>query len=162
MKRATSFVLAGVLSLLFGPFAPARAQDAPVAMDQTVLGPGLYVFQTRTLAATCGDDERTGYVSSFVASIDGVPGSRSMQMHLVDARFWSSWTLTVGADGMIHGESLMDGTTGASRPMNRFDVSRDATSRFTGRGARSYDATIGGHAQHCEVTFDALLRRIDL
>jgi hypothetical protein len=158
MKRALALVL-----LLLGPLTPVHAQDAPVAMDQMALGPGLYVFQTRTLGATCGDDERTGYVSSFVASIDGVPGSRSMQMHLLDARFWSTWTLTVSASGMIHAESLMDGTTGANRPMNAFDVSRDATGpRFTGHGARTYEGTVGGHAQHCEVTFDALLRRIDL
>ncbi len=161
MRRAVSFIVACALSMLWCPLGVTRAQDAPVAMEQTVLGPGLYVYQTRTLGATCGDDERTGYVSSFVASIDGVPGSRSMHMHLIDARFWSSWTLTVNADGMIHGESSMDGTTGANRPMNTFDVRRDPTMRFTGHGARTYEATIGGHPQHCEVTFDALIRRID-
>ena len=159
MKRLPVSIV--VLVLVICSVAPSRAQDAPVAMDQTVLGPGLYVFQTRTLAATCGDDERSGYVSSFAASIDGVPGSRSMHMQLLDARFWSSWTLTVNAAGMIHGESLMDGTTGASRPMNSFDVSRDATGRFTGHGARTYEGTVAGHTQHCQVTFDALLRRID-
>ncbi len=131
-------------------------------MDQTVLGPGVYVFQTRTLAATCGDDERSGYVSSFVASIDGVPGSRAMTMHLHDARYWSTWDLTVAASGSVHGSSLMDGTSGPNRPNNVFDVTRDASGRFTGHGARGYDATIAGHAQHCEVTYDALMRRIDL
>jgi hypothetical protein len=159
MKRWPAVLPALVLSI---GLARAGAQDAPVAMEQTAIGPGLYVFQTRTLAATCGDDERTGYVSSFVASIDGVPGSRSMQMHLIDARFWSTWTLNVDAAGMIHAESLMDGTTGANRPSNSFDVTRDSTSRFTGHGVRRYDATTAGHTQHCEVTFDALLRRIDL
>lgn len=152
--------LAIALVLLFS--SSAFAQDAPVAMDQSALGPGIYVFQTRTLAATCGDDERSGYVSSFVATIDGVPGSRTMSMHLTNARFWSTWSLTVDAAGMVHGESLMDETTGANRPTNRFDVSRDATGRFTGHGARGYDTTLAGHPQHCEVSFDALLRRIDI
>jgi len=163
MKRGVALFLAVIVSTVsLGLRTTAANAQAPIAMDQAVLGPGLYVFQTRTLGATCGDDERTGYVSSFVAAIDGVPGSRTMQMRLMDNQYWSSWTLTVSAEGMITGASLMNGTSGPHRPTNDFHVTRDAAGRFTGQGVRGYDATVGGASHHCEVSFDALLRRIDI
>jgi hypothetical protein len=34
--------------------------------------------------------------------------------------------------------------------------------RFVGEGARSYTATIDGERRRCSVSYDALLRRIDL
>ena len=135
---------------------------AQVASDQQVLGPGLYVFQTRTVSATCGDDERTGYVASFVAAVDGVPGAATMHMHVVDNQYWPSWNLTISAEGAVHAESFMDGTTGAGRPRSAFTVTRSGPQRFTGQGTRSYQATVDGAARTCTVTYDALLRRIDL
>jgi len=76
--RATHLASLTLLALLaLGGSSRVRAQG-----DQTVLGPGMYVFQTRTRSATCGDDERTGYVSTFLAPIHGVPGSRTMRMTL--------------------------------------------------------------------------------
>lgn len=158
MRRAL-FALSAFLLATLAHDAGARAQTAA---DQTVLGPGLYVFQTRTVSASCGDDERTGYVSSWVAAIDGVPGSASMTMHVVDNQYWSTWTLTISADGVISGESFLTGSSGPSRPRNTFHVTRDSGGRFTGRSVRSYQRTEGGVAQQCEVTSDALLRRIDL
>ncbi|UJR84082.1 hypothetical protein [Sandaracinus amylolyticus] len=153
MKRIAIAVALGVV------LGWARA-DAQGGGEQTVLGPGLYVFQTRTRAATCGDDERTGYVTSFVAPIDGVPGSRTMRMRTPDSQYWSSWTITIGGDDAISGEAFLTGSSGPNRPVSRFTVRRDRD-RFTGQGVRSYDATVGGATRRCEVTYDALLRRID-
>ena len=140
---------------------PAHGQQAPRAHDQSVLGPGAYVFQTRTLSAACGDDERTGYVSSFIALIDGIPGSATMSMRLLGSRYWSSWTLTVSAEGQIRGEAFMDGTTGNNRPVNRIQLRLDGE-RFTGQGTRIYDRTVSGRRTRCAVTVEALLRRIDI
>lgn len=127
---------------------------------QTILGPGLYVFQTRTRSASCGDDERTGYVSSFVAPIHGVPGSRTMRMQLLNSPYWSEWRITVNAQDAVIGESTMNGQRGPSAPRNQFEVRVDRD-RFTGTGTRTYTRTVGGRAEQCSVTFDALLRRID-
>jgi hypothetical protein len=137
----------------------ASAQEGPGGA-QSVLGPGLYVFQTRTRTASCADDERTGYVSSFFASIHGVPGSRRMSMGLVNSPYWSTWTLTVGADDSIAGDSFLDGSSGPSRPTSHFVVTR-RDDRFTGEGTRTYDAVVEGTRRRCVVTYDALLRRID-
>ena len=141
-----------------GTGSGASAQEAPGA--QSVLGPGLYVFQTRTRAASCADDERTGHVSSFFASNHGVPGSRTMHMGLVNSPYWSTWTLTVGADDSITGDAFLDGSSGPSRPTSHFVVTR-RDDRFTGEGTRTYEAVIEGTRRRCVVTYDALLRRID-
>jgi hypothetical protein len=135
---------------------PGTAQTA----DQTILGPGLYVFQTRTRSATCADDERTGYVSSFVAPIHGVPGSRTMRMELLNTAYWSTWSITVTAQDRVVGDSTMNGQRGPSAPRNHFEVSVDRD-RFTGTGTRTYTRTAGGRTEQCSVSFDALLRRID-
>lgn len=132
----------------------------PTGTEQTVLGPGLYVFQTRTRSATCGDDERTGYVSSFVAPIHGVPGSREMRMQLLNTEYWPSWAIEVTAADRVVGHSTMSGQSGPSAPENRFDVSLQGD-RFTGQGTRTYTRRVGGRTQQCSVTYDALLRRID-
>ena len=155
--RWTAALLCSLLALCAWPVV---AQDTGTTPPQTVLGPGLYVFQTRTRTASCGDDERTGFVSSFVAPIHGVPGSRSMQMHLMNSPYWSTWTITVDAHDHVIGDSFLDGSSGASRPTSHFDVTRTGD-RFTGEGSRSYDATVGGVQRRCVVTYDALLRRLD-
>ncbi|HJL19954.1 MAG TPA: hypothetical protein RMH99_30095 [Sandaracinaceae bacterium LLY-WYZ-13_1] len=161
MKRTTWLAVGwtlGVLGLVGATASgPARAQTRD---EQSVLGPGMYVFQTRTRSASCGDDERTGYVSSFVAPIHGIPGARTMRMQLVNSPYWSAWSVTVHADGRVVAESTLDGAEGPNAPTNRFEVRRDGD-RFTGRGTRSYTATIDGRRRRCEVRYDALLRRID-
>lgn len=161
-RRTLAAALFVVLALSLAFSLAGSDAAAQTAMDQTVLGPGLYVFQTRTVSASCGDDERTGYVASFVAAVDGVPGSRTMNMHVIDNRYWSTWALTVDASGTVAGESLMDGTSGASRPRYVFHVTRDATGRFTGQAVRSYTTGSGSASHECTVTSDALLRRIDV
>lgn len=150
----------GVLTAcaVLGLWARAGAQDAA---EQSVLGPGLYVFQTRARDATCGDEERSGYVTSFIAPIDGVPGSRRMRMRTPDSPYWSSWSITVEPDGTVSGVAFLTGSTGPDRPSSRFTVRRDRD-RFTGQGVRRYQGTVGGVTRPCEVTYDALLRRIDV
>lgn len=151
---AAATIIAIALMALAG--GAARAQE-----EQTVLGPGMYVFQTRTRSASCDDDERTGYVSSFVAPIHGVPGSPTMRMQLLNNPYFANWTITVSPQGLIVGESQLTGARSADSPTNRFEIRRDRD-RFTGTGTRSYTATVGGRRQRCTVAFDALLRRIDV
>ncbi|MBX3247776.1 MAG: hypothetical protein KF901_11405 [Myxococcales bacterium] len=136
--------------------APMTAQESP----QTVLGPGLYVFQTRIDHATCGDGERTGYVSSYFAAVDGIPGSRTMQMNLLNSSYWPSWTLTVSPSNAVIGEARMRGQTGPSAGESRFELTFDRN-KFTGQGTRSYDATVNGQRQRCRIGYDALLRKLD-
>jgi hypothetical protein len=140
------------------PPTPTTVPETP----QSVLGPGMYVFQTRTRSATCGDDEVNGYVDSFVAPIHGVPSSRRMTMSLVDTRWWSTWTITVDGEDRIYGDSLLDGGSGPNRPTHHFVVSRRDAARLTGVGVRTYPSTVAGAARTCQVFYDALLRRIDL
>lgn len=127
---------------------PANAQRSD---DQEVMGPGLYIYQTRITGASCEDATRTGYVDSFVAAINGVPGSRTMDMMLTNSDHWKEWDLTVQANGTI---------VGVARVRNRsarFEVRRNG-SRFTGTGNRQYNS----NGQRCRIDFDALLRRIDV
>ncbi len=153
--------LAIAVAGLAGGEAHAGAQTAD---EQHVLGPGLYEFQTRTRGASCDDDERTGYVSSFVAPIHGIPGARRMRMQILNSPYWSTWSITVNADGMVVGESRLDGSSGPNAPMNRFEVRHEGSghSRFIGHGERSYTATVDGESRRCTVHYDALLRRINL
>lgn len=117
----------------------------------------MYVFQTRTLGATCGDDDRTGYVSSFIAPIHGIPGSHQMRMNLLNSDYWSTWTINVDARARVIGTSTLNGQSGPNAPTNRFELSCRGD-RFVGTGTRQYRS--GG--RRCAVADDALLRRIDL
>ena len=139
-----------------------RAQPTPPAptQDQSILGPGLYVFQTRIVDATCGDADRTGDVTSYYAAVDGIPGSRSMRMGLLNSTFWPQWALTVSPADHVLGEAQQAGVTGPHRGNAAFDVALD-NGRFVGRGSREYTRTVNGQAMRCSVHFDALLKRID-
>ncbi|MFO0695006.1 MAG: hypothetical protein U0230_15715 [Polyangiales bacterium] len=144
------------LAIAQGSAPPADAPSTP----QTVLGPGLYVFQTRITAATCGDADRTGDVTSYYAAIDGIPGSRQMRMGLLNSRFWPSWTLNVTANDHVVGDADQEGVTGPHRGHSHFDVGPD-NGRFTGQGTREYSRQVGTETARCRVTYDALLKRID-
>lgn len=143
------------LALTVAP-SSMTAQEA----EQTVLGPGLYVFQTRIDHATCGDGERTGHVSSYFAAVDGIPGSRSMQMNLLNSSYWPSWTLAVSPSNAVIGDARMRGQTGPNAGVSHFELTYDRN-KFTGRGTRSYDATVNGQRQRCRISYDALLRKLD-
>lgn len=153
-RAAVAAALMASLSLLVPPSAPA--QDT----GQTVLGPGLYVFQTRIDHATCGDGERTGFVSSYFAAVDGIPGSRTMSMSLLNSSYWPTWELTVSSSNAVIGDARMRGQTGPSAGESHFELAHDGR-RFTGRGTRSYDATVNGQRQRCRISYEALLRKLD-
>jgi len=71
MRATTLTVTASAVCLAMGLATVSVAQtatppvEAPVPVtpstvpdtQQAILGPGMYVFQTRTRSATCGDDE---------------------------------------------------------------------------------------------------------
>ncbi len=150
-----------LLTLAIALLAP-RHDAAVVAQDseQSVLGPGLYVFQTRIDHATCGDGERTGYVSSYFASVDGIPGSRTMRMSLLNSSYWPTWELAVSSSNAVIGDARMRGQTGPSAGESHFELAHQGQ-RFTGRGTRSYDATVDGQRQRCRISYEALLRKLD-
>jgi hypothetical protein len=125
---------------------------------QTVLGPGLYVFQTRTREASCGDSEPDGYVLSFFAAIHGIPHATKMTMELVNTPHFKEWTLQVATHQGISGKSRIG--TAADGPESVFEV-KLVGDRFKGTGYRSYNSTVNGKKQRCRVNYDALLRRLD-
>jgi hypothetical protein len=134
-------------------------QEAPSsAATQSLLGPGLYVFQTRTRSSSCHDSERDGYVMSFVAAIDGVPGSTTMTMQLVNTPHFVKWSLRVAEEGTLSGSSQMGTASGA--PESHFSATLDAD-RWKGAGARTYNGVYQGKPTRCRVDYDALIRRID-
>jgi len=157
MFRRLSLLLATLAALLTALPTPGLTQD----FEQEVLGPGLYIFQTRVRGATCNDDFRTGYVTSFFASVDGVPGERSMQMTLLNSPYWPTWQLKIDPDGQIAGIIKIDGDGPRASRESRFSAKKDSN-RFTGVGSRSYWSQISGQWRRCTVHFDVLLRRFDV
>jgi hypothetical protein len=155
---------ARVLSLAFAAFLfapPAHTQaPAPDPSRQTVLGPGLYVFQTRTRDAVCGDSEGDGYVLTFLGPIHGIPHAVNMTMELTNNQHFKIWTLKVIGNSQVIADSKMG--SAADAPDSHFDVKRDGD-RFKGTGYRSYNGTgKDGKKTRCRVNYDALLRRLDL
>ncbi len=150
-----------LLSLVLVGSGPGRAQPAtPPPFEQEILGPGLYVFQTRIEHATCGDADRTGEVISYYAAVDGIPGSRTMRMSLLNSRFWPDWTLTVTPPTTVTAEARQAGVSGPAQGFSRFR-GEFANGRFTGHGAREYSRTVEGRTTRCEVGYEMLLMRFD-
>jgi hypothetical protein len=161
VKAPESIALACIagLALLVGFIRIGSTAEAQHGASQRVLGPALYVFQTRLDHSSCGDSGASGSVTSYFAAIDGIPGSREMTMHLLNSNWWSTWRLTVTAEGQVVGDSQQDRVEGPRRGDSHFELTRDGE-KFTGRGSRSYTATIDGHPQRCRMSYDALLRRL--
>jgi hypothetical protein len=136
---------------------PDPGTDLP---PQTLLAPGLYVFQTRTRAGSCNDAPRTGYVTSAVATLDGVPGARTMTMQLLNSKYWPTWTLDIMADGSVIGTANMGGGKDDTKGTSRFEL-RAKKSRFQGVGARNYPGQVDGQAARCTLDYDALLKPLD-
>lgn len=162
-QQLGGFTRVALISLAALAFAPAAHSEAPAAAPadpnrQTVLGPGLYVFQTRTRDAFCGDSEGDGYVLSFMAAINGIPHSVGMSMELVNNQHFKNWTLKVISNGQVIGDSKMG--TAADAPDSHFEVRLEGD-RFKGTGFRSYNGTKDGKKVRCRVNYDALLRRLD-
>jgi hypothetical protein len=152
------YVLCAILGAL-AMVAPAFGQEpANPPNTQGLLGPGLYVFQTRTRGSSCNDSERDGYVMSFMAAIDGVPGSTTMTMQLINNPHFQKWSLRVADEGTLSGSSKMGTSTGA--PETHFTAKLEGD-RWKGAGARTYNGSFEGKPARCRVDYDALLRRID-
>ena len=140
----------GLLGVLVLGLVPALSAVDAQPRQQEILGPGLYVYQTRITEASCNDATRTGHVDSFVAAINGVPRSPTMEMMLTNSEHWKEWSITVHANGLIVGQARVRNRSA------RFEVRRNG-SRFTGTGHREYRS----NGSPCRIEFDALLRRID-
>jgi hypothetical protein len=147
-----------LLSWLPGDTGRAQAPDAELP-PQTILAPGLYLFQTRTRDGTCRDAQRTGYVTSSVATLDGVPGARTMTMQLLNSKYWPTWTLTIATDGSIVGTANMGGAKDDAAGSSRFEI-RAKKERYQGVGARSYPGQLDGKPARCTLNYDALLKSL--
>lgn len=150
-----AFAWIALCALLLAPLAPGGAARAEER--QAILGPGLYVFQTRVRNSTCGDADPDGYVVTYLATIDGVPGAITMVMELVNTSHFKNWQLKVAGKSVL-GESRMG--TGGDAPDSHFEVTLDKD-RFKGTGSRSYNGKVDGKPTRCRVNYDALLRRLD-
>lgn len=135
----------------------AEAQSAPEIKPQTILPPGLYLFQTRTREGTCNDAPRTGYVTSAIATLDGVPGSRVMTLQLLNSKYWPTWTLTVLENDVIVGTAVLGGGKDESAGTSRFEISAKKD-RFQGVGNRTYPSKVAGETVNCTLSYDALLK----
>lgn len=92
-----------------------------------------------------------------MGSINGIPGSRSMEMKLSNNRYWPTWAITIRRDGTVLGAAQVPGDGREAQ----FEVHRDS-GRFVGTGSRSYQRTIDGERRRCTVHVDVLLRRFDV
>jgi hypothetical protein len=163
MKRSNGtlvVIVSAVLSSLLVRPGDAQAPAASELPPQTILAPGLYLFQTRTRDGSCNDAQRTGYVTSAVATLDGVPGARTMTMQLLNSKYWPTWTLTVNIDGSIVGSANMNGAKDDSAGSSHFEV-RAKKERYQGVGARSYPGQNDGKPARCTLNYDALLKMLD-
>jgi hypothetical protein len=141
------------------PRAAAAIPD-PDLPPQTILMPGLYLFQTRTRDGTCNDAPRTGYITSSMATLDGVPGSRLMTMQLLNSKYWPTWSLAIGKDHNISGSANMLGGKDETKGTSRFEM-REKKDRFQGIGSRTYPSQVDGKTVQCVLNYDVLLKPID-
>lgn len=156
-------VVAACLLAFDGPSGSARERaqaQAPEVKPQTILPPGLYLFQTRTREGTCNDAPRTGYVTSAIATLDGVPGSRVMTMQLLNSKYWPTWTLTVTEKDLIIGAAILGGGKDEAAGTSRFEIT-SKKDRFQGVGTRSYPSKVAGETVSCTLSYDALLKPLD-
>ena len=99
-------------------------------------------------------------MTSAVATLDGVPGSRTMTLKLLNSKYWPTWTLSVSADNVITGSANMNGAKDDSAGSSRFEL-REKKERFQGVGSRSYNSTEGGKTVRCTLNYDALLKPLN-
>jgi hypothetical protein len=159
-KSSARWLLLACVAAASGVVADGSGRGAQAQEElppQTILPPGLYLFQTRTRDGTCNDAPRTGYVTSAVATMDGVPGSRSMTMLLLNSKYWPTWTLTVNADDSIVGTANMGGGKDDTNGSSRFEI-RAKKDRYQGVGSRTYNSKVDGKTTRCTLNYDALLK----
>jgi len=155
---ATLLKVTVLTACLLGLGAEDRGATAHAQLgDQKVLPPGLFLYQTRTRDGTCPDAPQTGFVRSAVATLDGVPGSRSMTMKLPNSKYWPTWQISVTGDDTIVGAANMMGAKDNSRGDVHFEL-KATKGRFQGVGYRNYLSKVGGKMKRCRLNFDALLK----
>lgn len=96
----------------------------------------------------------------MVATLDGVPGSRTMMLQVIDSKYWPNWTLTVDAKNVIVGDAVMFGGNDKSKGTSHFELS-EKKDRFQGVGSRTYPSTVNGKTTSCTLNYDVLLKLID-
>jgi hypothetical protein len=151
MRRWAGVVAALAMSV---PAWSAPAQPDP----QTVLAPGLYVFQTRLDHSSCGASG-SGDVTSYFASIDGRPGAREMKMSLMNSEHWPEWRITIPADDKVYGDAQQAKVTGPHRGEAHFELKVER-GKFVGRGSRAWSQRVDGKMTRCRMAYDALLKRL--
>lgn len=122
--------------------------------------PGLYLFQTRTRDGNCNDAPRTGYITSAVATLDGVPGSRNLTMQLLNSKYWPTWTLSINGEETISGAANMGGAKDDRDGSSRFEL-KPKKDRFQGVGSRSYPGQMDGKSVRCTLNYDVLLKPLE-
>lgn len=158
-SRLSTVTKAGALALcLLGLGSDDGAATAHAQLgEQKVLPPGLFVYQTRTRNGTCPDAPRTGFVRSAVATLDGIPGARTMTMKLPNSKYWPTWQITVTGDDVIVGAANLMGAKDNSKGDVHFEL-KATKDRFQGVGSRNYLSKIKGKMTRCTLHFDALLK----
>lgn len=146
----------GLVALAAASLMPASAPAQPEA-PQTLLGPGLYVFQTRLDHATCGESSDSGKVTSYFAALDGRPGAREMKMSLLNSPHWPTWTVTVSSENKIYGDAQQANVAGPHRGEAHFELELQR-GKLMGRGSRAWTMRVDGKPTRCRMAFDALLK----
>ena len=161
--RAVRHLAAGGIDrfLVFGAGIPTRGnvhEQAPGArVLYTDIDPQIVAAGAGIVAGTAG----VGYVrgdATDLAAIDGVPGSTTMTMQIVNTAYFKDWTLKISG-GQVVGDSKLG--KAADGPDAHFEVTKDGD-RFKGTGYRSYNGSYQGKPQRCKVSYDALLKRLDI
>ena len=142
------------------PPPQAAGEPDPDLPPQTILMPGLYLFQTRTRDGSCNDAPRTGYITSSMATLDGVPGARQMTMQLLNSKYWPTWSLAIGQQHDIVGSAVLLGGKDTSKGTSRFEM-KQKKDRFQGIGSRTYPSVVDGKPVTCTLNYDVLLKPID-
>ncbi len=132
--------------------------EAPADRDvQTILPPGLYVFQTRLDHATCGESSSSGNVTSYFAALDGRPGAREMTMTLLNSSNWPAWKITIRGTDKVIGDAQQANVVGPHRGEAHFELQL-ARGKLVGRGSRAWTQRVDGEPTRCRMAFDALLK----
>lgn len=145
------------MAALFASIAVARTAPAQDETPQTILPPGLYVFQTRLDHSSCGESSSSGNVTSYFATIDGRPGAREMKMRLMNSDHWPEWTITVPEDRKLYGDAQQAKVTGPHRGEAHFELELKR-GKLVGRGSRAWTQRVNGEPTRCRMAFDALLK----
>lgn len=165
-----AFVVLSFADVWFSPDTRSIATAQPSSGDaaggvdglppQTILPPGLYLFQTRTRDGSCDDAPRTGYVTSAIATLDGVPGSRVMTLQLLNSKYWPTWKLNITAADAVIGDANIGGAATGENGTSHFEL-HEKKGRYQGVGSRTYPGKSAGKATSCTLNYDALLKPIE-